>query len=119
MAGSSSLRCGVSLITGFNGLGDGFNQTGSVSRGDRISRPDIGNRDDKYTVIFKWKTANHESIMETLHGVMQGVWRTQKQSGTGEMSVIGHHAIGTGPFILKDFVSDIRRPDQNPGLLGI
>jgi peptide/nickel transport system substrate-binding protein len=61
---------------------------------------------DKYTAVFKWKTPNPEVIMETL------------QAGGGDLLLENpeavkmwgdvndwHHAIGTGPFILKDFVS--------------
>ena len=44
--------------------------------------------------------------METLHGGSKGsVWRTQKQSGNGEMSVIGIMPSAPGHFILTDFVS--------------
>jgi len=61
---------------------------------------------DKWTVVFKWKTPNPESIMETL---TSGGTETNiecpdvvKQYGnTNDW----HHAIGTGPFILQDFVS--------------
>jgi ABC-type transport system substrate-binding protein len=61
---------------------------------------------DKYTVVFKWKTPSIEVMMENL------------QSPTNTNNIIAHEAvekwgdlndwhraIGTGPFILKDFVS--------------
>jgi peptide/nickel transport system substrate-binding protein len=62
---------------------------------------------DKYTVVFQWSTSNPEWVYECL-----------MLSGTAENSIENpeavaqwgdlndwHHAIGTGPFILKDFVS--------------
>ena len=72
---------------------------------------------DKYTLVFKWNTANPEIIMETLQA-----------SGGGEhfethdaVKLYGdvndwHHSIGTGPFILTDFVSGssatlVKNPD--------
>lgn len=61
---------------------------------------------DKYTVVFKWKTPSVEVMMENL------------QSPTNTNNIIAHEAvdkwgdlndwhraIGTGPFILQDFVS--------------
>ena len=61
---------------------------------------------DKYTVVFKWKTLNPEFIMELLHG---GVNPSQSLENPEAVKLWGnlddwHHAIGTGPFILKDFV---------------
>ena len=55
--------------------------------------------------------------METLHGVMQRqcLENPEAVKKWGDVSD-WHHAIGTGPFILKDFVSDssatlIKNPD--------
>ena len=60
---------------------------------------------DKYTVTFKWKSPNPEATMENV------------QRGTGSQCLENpeavklwgdlsdwHHAIGTGPFMLTDFV---------------
>ena len=60
----------------------------------------------KYTVIFKWKTPNPESIMETLLGasLTSCLENPDAVKQWGDVSD-WHHAIGTGPFILKDFVS--------------
>jgi len=45
---------------------------------------------DKYTVVFEWKTPNHEFIMETLHGVMQRQCIENPEAvKNGETSVIG------------------------------
>ena len=60
---------------------------------------------DKYTVVFKWKTPNPESITETLQSTSTGGCIEAKEAVQqwGDLSD-WHHAIGTGPFILKDFV---------------
>ena len=99
------------------GLGGGFTKPDPF-------RAEIGFQDlisvtaiDKYTVVFKWKTTNHESIMETLHGVMQGqcLENPEAVKQWGDVND-WHHAIGTGPFILQDFVAGssatlIKNPD--------
>jgi peptide/nickel transport system substrate-binding protein len=61
---------------------------------------------DKYTVVFKWKVSNPEFIMEALHGPMQRqcIENPEAVKKWGDLSD-WHHAIGTGPFILKNFVS--------------
>ena len=89
------------------GLGGGFNKPSPF-------RKEIGFQDllsvsaaDKYTVVFKWKTTNYELIMETLHGVMQGQCLENPEAVRQWGDVRDwHHAIGTGPFFLQDFVSD-------------
>jgi len=61
---------------------------------------------DKYTVVFKWKTPNPEFIMGTLYGVQQAQCLANPDAVKKWGDVRDwHHAIGTGPFILKDFVS--------------
>ena len=60
---------------------------------------------DKYTVVFKFKTPNYEYIMETLHTVnptmcIENPEAVKKWGNLNDW----HHAIGTGAFILKDFV---------------
>ena len=62
---------------------------------------------DKYTVTFKWKIANPEYIMETLQGVGGEMCYEPHEAVDlwGNLSD-WHHAIGTGSFILTDFVSD-------------
>ena len=62
---------------------------------------------DKYTVVFKWKTANPELIMVSLLALnpSQVFEAREAVEKWGDLSD-WHHAIGTGPFILKDFVSD-------------
>ena len=72
---------------------------------------------DRYTIVFKFKSANTESIMWTLYNFslahcMENSEAVQKWGDVSDW----HHAIGTGPFILQDFVSGksadlIKNPD--------
>ena len=60
---------------------------------------------DRYTVVFKFKTLDPENIIETLHNAYQAQCLENPEAvkqwgGLKDW----HHAIGTGPFILKDFV---------------
>jgi peptide/nickel transport system substrate-binding protein len=72
---------------------------------------------DKYTVVFKWKTPNPEMTMENI----QGLASTKCIECPEAVKLWGdlndwHHAIGTGPFILKDFVSGASATlVKNPG----
>ena len=60
---------------------------------------------DKYTVVFKWKTPNPEFMIgihtgDRCHPVIEPREAVEKWGDLSDW----HHAIGTGPFILKDFV---------------
>ena len=60
---------------------------------------------DKYTVVFKFKTPNPEATSENI----QGLDTTKCIECPEAVTLWGgvndwHHAIGTGPFILTDFV---------------
>ncbi|MGP8080608.1 MAG: ABC transporter substrate-binding protein [Dehalococcoidales bacterium] len=62
---------------------------------------------DKYTVAFKWKTTNPEFIMEILvtnHSPILVIEAREAVEKWGDVND-WHHAIGTGPFILKEFIS--------------
>jgi peptide/nickel transport system substrate-binding protein len=61
---------------------------------------------DKYTVAFKWRTTNPEFILETMeaYGSIGFIESPDAVKQWGDLND-WHHAIGTGPFILKDFVS--------------
>jgi peptide/nickel transport system substrate-binding protein len=64
---------------------------------------------DKYTVIFKWKIPNREFILETMvtnHNPTAAIIAREAVEKWGDVSD-WHHAIGTGPFILEDFVPGI------------
>jgi peptide/nickel transport system substrate-binding protein len=63
---------------------------------------------DKYTVVFKWNTPNQEFIYEGLmvdgssEMCMENPEAVQQWGDLSDW----HHAIGTGPFILTDYVSN-------------
>jgi ABC-type transport system substrate-binding protein len=62
---------------------------------------------DKYTVVFNWKSSNRELIIDALQEVgttlcIECPDVVKKWGNTQDW----HHAIGTGPFILKDFAAD-------------
>lgn len=61
---------------------------------------------DKYTVVFKWNISNPRQIMDTLHqvGVSQFLENPEAVQKWGDLTD-WHHAIGTGAFILQDFIS--------------
>jgi len=59
---------------------------------------------DKYTVVFKWQTPNPEFILETMQAPVASLCLENPEAVKkwGDIND-WHHAIGTGPFILKDF----------------
>jgi len=61
---------------------------------------------DKYTAVFKWKTQSVEYILENIQalGGEQCIDAHEVVEKWGDLND-WHHAIGTGPFILTDFVS--------------
>jgi peptide/nickel transport system substrate-binding protein len=73
---------------------------------------------DKYTVVFKWRTPNPAFIIETLmtnHSPSLAIEPREAVEKWGDVND-WHHAIGTGPFILQDFVPDnsaalVKNPD--------
>ena len=72
---------------------------------------------DKYTVVFKWNKANQEYILENMQaiGSDRGLEAREAVEKWGDVND-WTRAIGTGPFILKDFVSGssaalVKNPD--------
>ena len=61
---------------------------------------------DKYTVAFKWNTSGVEFIFETLQAINNEL-SLEAHEAVEQWGNIDdwHHAIGTGPFILTDYVS--------------
>ena len=91
----------------FQGLGDGFTKqspynTGIVDFKNLISVT----TSDKYTVVFKWSVSNPEFIIDNMNGFSpyMGMENPEAVQQWGDL-IDWHHAIGTGPFILQDFVS--------------
>ena len=62
---------------------------------------------DKYTVVFKWKTPNPVEITATMQADGNGsdLECPDAVKQWGDLND-WHHSIGSGPFILTDFVSD-------------
>ena len=73
---------------------------------------------DRYTVAFKWKNANQEFIRQFLvtnHSPALVIEAREAVEKWGDLSD-WHHAVGTGPFMLHDFVSGnaatlVKNPD--------
>ena len=92
----------------FYGLGGGFSKPSPFRDTDTRMKDMISvTAPDKYTVVFKFKTPNTELIMETLHnvGLAQLLENPDAVRKWGDVSD-WHHAIGTGPFMLEDYVSN-------------
>ena len=90
------------------GLGDGFTKPapyhGMVSAYKDLIFVTAA---DKYTVVLKWKTPNPEFISETVVTVHSPTAAIEAREVVEKFGNLDdwHHAIGTGPFILKEFVS--------------
>jgi len=90
------------------GLGSGFTRSSPAQDKvlmyqDLVSVTAI----DRYTVAFEWKNANPEFILQFLvtnHNpalVIEAREAVEKWGDLGDW----HHAVGTGPFILRDFAA--------------
>ncbi len=73
---------------------------------------------DKYTVVFKWQISSRELIYESvmLAGTQENCIENPEAVKLWGNLNDWHHAIGTGPFILEDFVSSssatmVKNPD--------
>jgi peptide/nickel transport system substrate-binding protein len=96
------------------GLGGGFTKPSPVRAND-VNFQDLVSMAaiDRYTVVFKFKTPNPEFIMETLHEISQAPCMENSEAVEKWGDVADwHHAIGTGPFILKDF-----KPNESATLI--
>jgi len=70
----------------------------------------------KYEVVFQYNNANQESILETIQtqGHYSIIENPEAVKLWGDLSD-WHHAIGSGPFILTDFVSGVSTTmNRNP-----
>ena len=88
------------------GLGAGFTTVSPFMGGASQYAPlKTVTATDKYTVVFKWSIANPEyinEIMEAVGGLM-GTEAPEVIQQWGNMND-WHHAIGTGSFMITDFV---------------
>ena len=85
------------------GLGE-FYKSGS-RRGGQFQDLISVTAEDKYTAVFKWKIASPRLIMEALHMITPSLCIENPEAVRkwGDLND-WHHAVGTGPFILKDFI---------------
>jgi peptide/nickel transport system substrate-binding protein len=75
---------------------------------------------DKYTIVFKWKVASLESMLENM-GSMSPSTSFENPEAVTQWGNLNdwHHAIGTGPFLLSDFVdSSSATVVRNPNYWG-
>jgi peptide/nickel transport system substrate-binding protein len=96
------------IVTHFDrmfGLGNGFTTKDpyqpATPWGDLVSVT----ASDASTVVFKWKNENPENIAETMQGqtAVSNIEAPEAVAQWGNLQD-WHHAVGTGPFILTDFV---------------
>ena len=90
------------------GLGSGYSEPSpSLSNIAAYTQLLSVTASDKYTVVFKWKTSNQNLILDAL----QEVATTLCIENPDVVKKYGdvrdwHHALGTGPFVLKYFDAD-------------
>ena len=88
------------------GLGGGFKPNPAYS-GYIFFQPLKGvTATDKYTVAFNWSISNPEAILETMMRVPGADVDIECPEAVQQWGNLNdwHHAVGTGPFILQDFV---------------
>jgi len=101
------------------GLGSGFNQPVPAHTSDSIYKNLVSvTAADRYTIVFRWKSSNPEFVMETLVGNHGPTACIEAREAVEKWGVLNdwHYAVGTGPFILQDFVPGksavfVRNPD--------
>jgi peptide/nickel transport system substrate-binding protein len=110
------------LVFHFNrcyGLGGGFTKPSTFRTGDPLYTELVSiAASDKYTVTMKFKTPNPALILSNLGGAATGSLSIENPDAVQKYGDVNdwHHAIGTGPFILNDYVSSssislIKNPD--------
>jgi peptide/nickel transport system substrate-binding protein len=89
------------------GLGDGYttNSPGH-SRSGIIAYLQSVTATDKFTVVFKWTMSNPQVIEESMEAQSADTPDIEAPEAVAQWGNLNdwHHAIGTGPFILSDFV---------------
>ena len=92
------------------GLGSGFTQPSPYHANVVTAYRDLISvtATDRYTVVFRWKTPYLEPMRETLQAPTNAACLEAREAVEkwGDVSD-WHHAVGTGPFILKDFVDGV------------
>ena len=91
------------------GLGSGYTQPSPAREAVAAMKELVSvTATDKYTVVFKWRTSNQSLIIESMEelGTYQCIENPEAVKKWGDLRD-WHHAVGTGPFILKEFVPDV------------
>ena len=93
------------------GLGHGFTKPGPGAILEQFQSLISVTAINKYTVVFKWKEPNQEIMKESIQetGCVHAIEACEAVEKWGDLGD-WHHAIGTGPFILKDFVPGRGQP---------
>ena len=86
------------------GLGGGFTKGSPVASQGNFALVTSLLAPDKYTVVSTWNTSNPELVYETIEGPNTFLVNPEAVQLWGDVTD-WHHAIGTGPYILKDLVS--------------
>jgi ABC-type transport system substrate-binding protein len=89
------------------GLGDGFTSPGPYMFNQPLTPILTGiTAPDKFTVVLTFNTTNVENILESTEALDAcPIVPSEVVTAYGDTND-WHHAIGTGPFILSDFVGD-------------
>jgi peptide/nickel transport system substrate-binding protein len=88
------------------GLGGGFTTPSPGGAGNAMMAQLVSvTAIDQYTVVFKEKTSNPEIILEALQASDPGGFEASEAVALWGNLSDWHHAIGTGPFILQDYVT--------------
>jgi peptide/nickel transport system substrate-binding protein len=91
------------------GLGSGYTQPSQAREAVAAMKELVSvTAADRYTVVFKWRTSNQSLIIESMEelGTYQCIENPEAVRKWGDLRD-WHHAVGTGPFILKEFVPDV------------
>jgi ABC-type transport system substrate-binding protein len=91
------------------GIGSGYT-TPSPARADHVSLPELISvtAPDKYTAVFKWRTKNRALILDALQDVVTSLCIENPEAVRKWGDVRDwHHAVGTGPWILEDFIPEV------------
>jgi ABC-type transport system substrate-binding protein len=104
------------------GLGSGFTQPATAHANVVTAYKDLilVSAANKYTVIFKWKTPAREFMKQTLQAPTNAACIEAREvvEKWGDASD-WHHAVGTGPFILQEFIPGKSATlVKNPGYWG-
>jgi peptide/nickel transport system substrate-binding protein len=89
------------------GIGDGYTKPNTywATQGNWLDLQSV-TAQDKYTVVFYWKTPNPEAIMENMnHATVDNYLENPEAVKQWGDLKDWHHAIGTGPFTLDSVVS--------------